>query len=184
MRTLILTFVLLIFISCKSNSKEKSQPGFSDYAGTVFKLDNIVDTSGKTVQLNFSNSDISVIDIWNTHCPPCIEEMKKFPAVLKEKKTKISIYSISVDQFYRWKPVLAEHSGAFAFMDYDIPNWKQYNLMTRDDPKFKNILATDRLRELDSMYNVKGNPAYFIIDRNGIILARPASAVSYLQTVD
>ena len=53
--------------------------------------------------------------------------------------------------------------------------------MTEDNPKFNNDISADRLAELDSLYEVKGNPAYFVIDKTGNILSRPQSAVTFLK---
>ena len=176
---IIIAFFLLT--SCQSKPKHPLRAELTYKLGEIFKLDNIVDTSGRQVTLDLSASDISIIDIWNTACPPCVAEMKKFPDLIKGKKPTITVFSISVDQFWKWKPLAVNHAGVFASFDNNMPNWKQYNLMTSDNPGFKNILAVDRLIELDTVYHVTGNPAYFVLDKTGKILARPSSAVEYLQ---
>ncbi len=177
----VITSSIFFIFSCQSETKNPNRVPPTTKIGQHFKLENIVDTSGTKVNLDFSKSDITIIDIWNNTCPPCIEEMKQFPDLIKGKESKVSIYSVSITQFWKWKPTLKEHKGAFAFLDYDIPNWKQYNLMTNDNPKFKNEISVDRLAELDSLYDVKGNPAYFVIDKTGNILSRPQSAVTFLK---
>ena len=62
-------------------------------------------------------------------------------------------------------------------------NWWQYNLMTTDNPQLMNTFSFDRLRELDSIFEVQGNPAYIIVDNAGKIIARPQSAVQYLKSL-
>lgn len=178
---LFLAAAVSLIYSCQSETRNPNRIPPTTKIGQQFKLKNIVDTSGTKIDLDFSKSEMTIIDIWNNTCPPCIEEMKQFPSLIKGKESKISIYSISITQFWKWKSTLKDHKGAFAFLDYDVPNWKQYNLMTEDNPKFNNDISADRLAELDSLYEVKGNPAYFVIDKTGNILSRPQSAVTFLK---
>jgi thiol-disulfide isomerase/thioredoxin len=172
--------ISLILFSCQS----KTSNSIDKNIGEQFKLTHIVDTSGKEVELDLSTSELTIIDFWNNLCPPCITDMKQFPDLIKGKESKISIISISLSQFWVWKPTLIEHKGVFSFLNNDIPNWKHYNLMTKDNLRFKNELSSDRLRELDSAYGIKGNPAYFVLDKTGKILDRPVSAVQYLKDLD
>ncbi len=176
------SFCLLTVIlsSCEPQNNNKTNVTENNI-GEQFELSNIVDTIGNFIKLDFSKSEINIIDFWNNSCAPCIEEMKQFPNLLKDKKSKVSIFSISVNQFWLWKNTLSEHKNAFSFLSNSTANWRQYNLMTADNPKFKNTFSFDRLAELDSVYGVKGNPAYFVLDSTGKIISRPQSAVEYLK---
>ncbi|MCP9749931.1 hypothetical protein EGI32_02970 [Ferruginibacter sp. HRS2-29] len=171
----------MVFASCAAKEDKKIRQAEVKNIGEQFSIDNVVDSSGNKITLDFSASDITIIDFWNNGCPPCIEEMKQFPALIKGKAAKVSILSISLTQYWLWKPTLQEHKGTFAFLEYDVPNWKQYNLLTTDDPRLKNEISTDRLGELSSRYGINFNPAYVVVDRSGKILARPESAVEYLK---
>lgn len=145
-KILFLNIAIIVFIySCQSETKTSNRIPPTTKIGQQFKLENIVDTSGANINFDFSRSEMTIIDIWNNSCPPCIEEMKQFPGLIKGKESKISIYSLSITQFWLWKPTLKNHRGAFGFLDYDVPNWKQYNLMTTDNPKFKNVISADAL---------------------------------------
>ncbi len=75
---IILLFITFIFISCQSETKTFKRTPPITQIGQHFKLNNIVDTSGSKVELDFSQSELTIIDIWNNNCPPCIEEMKQF----------------------------------------------------------------------------------------------------------
>lgn len=181
---ILIAYIALFSVSCKSKKKTPDIPASLDNIGEQFKLANIVDTSGNIVELDFTKSDINIVDIWNNFCPPCIEEMKQFPDLIKGKETKISIFSLSLTQFWLWQKTVKEHKSPFEFLDNQIPNWKQYNLMTKDNPRFKNELSSDRLKELRHLYKVTANPAYFVVDRNGKILSRPWSAVQFLKELE
>ena len=178
--TISLCLSVCILSAC-NHSSDKIVEVDKEKIGQQFILNNIVDSSGSTVNLDFSKSQINIIDFWNESCPPCIEEMKQFPALLQGKESQISIYSISVNQFWLWKQTLAD--GRFAFLKNDIPNWKQLDLMSDDNADLKNKFSGDRLAMLDSVYGVKSNPAYFVLDSTGKILSRPESAVEYLKNL-
>ena len=173
----------LVVFSCRPKNSNKNINVTENNIGRQFRISNIVDTTGNTITLDFSKSEINIIDFWNNSCPPCIEEMKQFPDLLKEKVNKVTIFSISVNQFWLWKTTIREHTNAFSFLQDSVLNWKHYNLMTSDNPKFRNTFAVDRLKELDSLYRVKGNPAYFVLNNKGKILSRPQSAVAYLKSL-
>jgi thiol-disulfide isomerase/thioredoxin len=175
------SLVIIVFLSCASKEEKKIRHAEVKNIGEQFLIDNVADSSGNKITLDFSASNITIIDFWNNGCPPCIEEMKQFPALIKGKAARVSILSISLTQYWLWKPTLQEHKGTFAFLEYDVPNWKQYNLLTTDNPRFKNPISNDRLGELSSRYGINFNPAYIVVDRSGKILARPESAVEYLR---
>lgn len=177
-------FVFLFNAGCHSKN-ENTTKAFTQYKiGEPFYLDHIVDTTGIEVSPDFSKAEINVIDIWNNSCPPCLEEMKQFPGIVSKKKTKIHIYSLSLTQFWLWQKTVKEHTGAFSFLASSYPFWNQYNLMTTADAGLKNQISADRFQELDKLYHTKGNPEYFIINKKGLIIDRPESAVSYLKGLE
>lgn len=183
---IVLPFIAFFLSSCQNDSvkvklNESELIQLEKNIGDRFELDNILDSTGKSTTLDFSNSAITIIDFWNNSCPPCIMEMKQFEDLLKGKESKISIYSISVNQYWLWKPTLAEHKGNFSFLNSSAPNWKQYNLKTTQDAKLRNEFSKDRIDEIEKKYNVTFYPSYFVVDRNGIIISRPESAVEFIK---
>ena len=130
---ILLALVLTCFlVGCKNGAQQNSSK-LNNSLGKKFYLKDIVDTSGQKIELDFSKSELTLIDFWNNTCPPCISEMKQFPSLIKDKGNKISI---------------------------------------------------DRHKELDSMYEVKGYPAYFVINKKGEIVSTPGSAVTFLKDLD
>jgi cytochrome oxidase Cu insertion factor (SCO1/SenC/PrrC family) len=81
MRITILLLCLALALGCNSETKQTSKKlptELSRNIGETFALDDLVDSSGNQVTLNFSNSEFTLIDFWFTECPPCIKEMQQF----------------------------------------------------------------------------------------------------------
>lgn len=87
------------------NDTSKNTPeGFSDegieknpIAGKVIEFktkdldDNDIDSSV------FKNQEITIINLWGTFCPPCIEEMPEFQKISEDYKGKVRVIGILVD---------------------------------------------------------------------------------------
>lgn len=182
--TIPVILITTLLTSCINNEDQSFKlrvKSLKDNVGDTFKIQNVLDSSGNQVQLDFSKSDLTIIDFWFNDCPPCIKEMSRFSELLAGKDGKISIVSISVNQFWVWKPILINHTGNFSFLNNSRPNWKQYVLKTSQDEKLKNLLSIDRLQEIKERYNVTFFPAFFVVDKNGIIRERPLSAVEFIK---
>ena len=183
---IILTLVQLFLITgCQSNSDskrfDKQKKSLTDHIGEELKISAILDSTGNQVKLDFTKSDLTIVDFWFNDCPPCIKELTQFADVLVGKEKKISIISISINQPWLWYKTLKAHTGKFNFLENKLSNWTHYVLQTVDNEKLKNDISSDRLLELQKIYNVTFFPAYFVVDRNGKILARPESAVDYIK---
>ncbi len=174
----------VILFSCNNGGDktlELKKKSLTDHIGDTFRLQNIIDSSGNQVQLDFSKSELTIIDFWFNSCPPCIEEMKQFSEVLAGKEAKISIISISINQFWIWKPTITNPTERFSFLKSTSPNWTQYALKSFEDEKLKNEISSDRQQEIQGLYNITFFPAYFVVDKNGIIKERPISAVQFIK---
>ena len=181
---LIVTMLSFIFFSCNNGGDKSLQlkkNSLVDNIGDTFRLQNIIDISGNQVQLDFSKTEFTVIDFWFNSCPPCVEEMKQFSEVLAGKETKISIISISINQFWIWKPTMTNPPERFSFLKNTSPSWTQYALKSFEDENLKNEISTDREKEIQGLYNITFFPAYFVVDKNGIIIQRPVSAVQFIR---
>lgn len=174
----------LISSSCNNSGNkhfELQKNSLTDHIGDTFRIQNVLDSTGNQIQLDFSKTDLTIIDFWFNECPPCINEMKQFSEVLAGKETKISVISISINQFWLWKPTLINHRGRFSFLNNNTPNWSQYVLNTSEDKKLKNDISTDRQQEIENLYNITFFPAYFVVNKKGVILERPVSAVEFIK---
>jgi hypothetical protein len=108
--------------------------------------------------------------------------MSQFAELIKGRDGQISIISISVTGFPFWKGLFVNKNPRYAFLDNSLPNWHHVNLRSKDHPALKNLVSSDRLAELTNKWHVTFFPAYFVINKEGKILARPESAVEYIKT--
>jgi len=165
----------------KEKRKEKAIESLNENIGEKFNIENFIDTSGAQVKLDFTRSDITIVDFWFNDCPPCNEEMSQFEDLIKGKDKKITIISISVSGYEFWKKLFIDKNTRYTFLTTSIPNWQHLNLRSNDDPRLKHAISSDRLNELTTKLHVSFFPAYFVIAKDGIIKARPISAVEYIK---
>ena len=179
---------LLIIGGCQhlsqNNKTELHKKSLSDHLGKEFKISKILDSAGNSIDLDYTKSDVTIIDFWFNDCPPCIEEMKQFYELLVGKEKKVSVISISINQPWLWQKIFTAPTERFSFLKNKIPNWSHYVLQTTENEKLNNTISTDRKIELHKSYNVTFYPAYFVVDSNGLIQARPESAVDYIKEIN
>jgi peroxiredoxin len=109
-------------------------------------------TDGKTISLKESLGKVTIIDFWASWCGPCRQENPSVVAMYNELHEKgLNIIGVSLDRDGdKWKEAIAK----------DGLTWPQIsNLKFWQEP-------------IAEQYNVKSIPATFILDENGIIVAR------------
>ena len=111
-----------------------------------------------------------LIDFWFAGCPPCLEEMKYFPALLTKYKDKLVILSYSIDSEEITKKLLETKRKPWDFLVTDNPNWTFYNINIQQENNLK-----DKLK-------ITSFPAHFIIDQNGKFLGSPKNAVYGIES--
>jgi peroxiredoxin len=107
---------------------------------------------GKTISLKESLGKVTIIDFWASWCAPCRQENPNVVAMYNELHEKgLNIIGVSLDKDGdKWKEAIAK----------DGLTWAQIsNLKFWQEP-------------IAEQYNVKSIPATFILDENGIIVAR------------
>lgn len=108
--------------------------------------------NGKTISLNESLGKVTIIDFWASWCGPCRMENPNVVALYNELHEKgLNIIGVSLDRdAAKWKEAIAK----------DGLTWNHVsNLKFWQDP-------------IAETYNVKAIPATFILDENGVIIAR------------
>src|SRR5688572_25862936 len=108
---LMVALIVIVHLHCKNQPNkvtglsEKYVASLQEHIGEKFELEKIIDTTGKEVNLDFSQSETTIIDFWFNECPPCISEMQQFENLLEGKDDKVSIISISINRFTLWKTI-------------------------------------------------------------------------------
>lgn len=177
----ILSWLIIPGCSVKDQSQMFAENTTTHSIGTRFHLENIIDSSGNPVELDIKRTPITIIDLWHRQCPPCIEDLNALGDVIKDQSDKITVYSISVNQYWFWKPMFASNDPKICFLKDELVNWKQYNLSTADNPRYKNHLSADRMDEIAKRFGTNTYPVYLVLDSTGKIIARPHSMVAYLK---
>ena len=169
---LVSLYGLFLVKNIRSN-KEIARIG--DKKGNKFPFSYGIDTSGNTVPLDFAQSPITIIDFWFKNCPECIEEMMQFEDAIKSAAQPVNIISMSIDKFSLWKQAFDTANKRLAFLSRSVSGWR--HLMVPTDStlnKSSGQLVAEKLP-------VTGYPSYFVLDKNGNIIATPSSAVAYLK---
>ena len=112
---------------------------------------------GKTISLKQSLGKVTIIDFWASWCAPCRKENPNVVALYNELHSKgLNIIGVSLDregEVNQWKEAIAK----------DKLTWNHIsNLKFWDDPIAK-------------QYNIQSIPSTFILDKNGIIVAKNLS---------
>ncbi len=165
------------FFQFKKYRLQSKRQAINQLTGKQFPLLPLLDTNGKSVSLDFSKTQNTIIDFWFKNCPGCIAEMQQFETVLKGKEKNISIISISIDPNEMWQKTLSGSVPAFSFITTPVENWHHLLLNFPQQAGDKN-----NAQHLSEILSVTGFPSYFVLDKQGIIKATPASAVSYIKT--
>ncbi len=161
--------------------KKKGMQSLTKNIGEKFSIENFIDTSGRPVKLDFSKSEITIVDFWFDGCTACIKEMNQFKDLIQHKEPQITIISTCISSYPVWKNLFSGNIQGYSFLNSSIPNWLQLSLKSNEDLKLHNTLAEDRYNELTEKFDVSFFPAYFVINKAGVIIARPISAVEYIQ---
>ncbi|MEJ2583482.1 MAG: TlpA disulfide reductase family protein [Robiginitalea sp.] len=107
--------------------------------------------SGETLSLNEVLGKVTLVDFWAAWCRPCRAENPNIVRVYQKYKDKgLSILGVSLDRTEAdWKRAIEE-----------------------DGLEWNHVSKLQYFGEIAELYNVSGIPASFILDENGVIVAK------------
>ena len=165
------------FFQLKKYRLQSKRQAVNQFIGNQFPVLPLLDADGKPVSLDLSQSDNTIIDFWYRNCAACVAEMQQFETVLKGQDKTISIISVSIDPKEVWQKTLNGSVPAFSFITRPVENWHHLLLNFPKEEGGKN-----NAQHLSELLSVTSFPSYFVLDKQGVIKATPASAVSYIKT--
>ncbi len=116
-----------------------------------FKAINFISKTinGKEIELNNLKGNVVMLDFWGTWCAPCRDEIPKLKSIYEEYKDKnFVMIGIAKD---------------------DIASLKNY--VEENDVKWNQIIQADDM-QIISDYGIVGYPTTFLIDKDGVIIAK------------
>jgi peroxiredoxin len=107
--------------------------------------------AGETLSLNQVLGKVTLVDFWAAWCRPCRAENPNIVRVYQKYKDKgLSVLGVSLDRTEAdWKKAIEE-----------------------DGLEWHHVSKLQYFGEIADLYNVTGIPASFILDENGVIVAK------------
>lgn len=107
--------------------------------------------SGETLALNQVLGKVTLVDFWAAWCRPCRAENPNIVKVYEKYKDKgLSVLGVSLDR--------------------NATDWK--NAIEQDGLNWNHVSNVRYFDEIAELYNVRAIPASFILDENGVIVAK------------
>ena len=155
MKKLVFVFTLVIAFSAATFAQQKIGTGIGNKAPDLIGKS----PTGKTLKLSDTKGDLVLLDFWAGWCGPCRRENPNVVKAYNEFKDKkftngksFTIFSVSLDKTAdMWKKAITDDKLSWPNHISDLQYWNS---------KFAAI------------YGVRSIPANFLIDANGVIIAR------------
>ena len=180
----ILLLVIIIITVLKPFSLSfKRNEVVANKIGKPFIELSLIDTTATGQTIDFNQAALTIVDFWFGDCPGCLDEMKDFSRLLKKHNDSVQIVSVSINSLANWKSLFYSEKKHYHFLKTSDPNWKHYALKSKEDPRLRNDIPTDNHEFITNQFNTHSFPVYFVVNRQGVVVETPASAVDYLEAL-
>lgn len=161
MLLILLIFTMSLYAGGKKEEAVAGQGTTPNTSGRALAPFTSMDLQGEEVsEAIFAPYDLTMVNVWGTFCPPCIDEMPGLGELAREYKDKgVQIVGIVVDVVNNDEKVFMEKLGtALSIIEY-----------TKAD--YPHIL---QLQDLYDLYlkNVQSIPTTFFVDNKGTIVSK------------
>ena len=142
--------------------EDSAAPATSETNRVSFGKFTATDLNGNEVTQDiFSNKDLTMINIWATFCPPCLEEMPELGALSTEYADKgFQIIGIVADA--------QDSSGAISASQVDLAK----EIVQKTGASYTHLLPSEDLIRI-KLNAVSAVPETVFVDKNGDIVGEP-----------
>lgn len=142
--------VLILGFLCAFSSSSKAQVVGTDVGDIAPEID-LPDTKGNKVALSSLRGELVLIDFWASWCSPCLKEQSELLKLHHIYSDKLAIYGVSMDTKKAvWVAAIAKQKMPWTQVS-DLKYWSS---------------------PVVSDYKLQSVPLNFLVDKNGIILAK------------
>jgi peroxiredoxin len=160
-------FISLCFLLAAASSFSQSPPGVGLDIGMMAPDIRLPNTAGDTVALSSLRGKIVLIDFWASWCAPCLKEQPELKMIYQNYQHTaftngdgFTIYAVSLDS--------------------KKTNWiNAINKMKMDWPQVSDLKYWDAAPA--KLYHLEGIPYNFLIDGNGIIIAKDIHGIDLVN---